>query len=506
MASHVYTCFFAHTRRSRRTIDLVIIIFTVVLIVQTLVSRYIRSDKLQSGYYNVKSTLSITNVINTIDGVRFQHQEKVIQNKASNLYLIPQRDTALTTVNISFHNDDQSLRAIANISTDFILNMTGVQSEVKPRYTFRYMKGISLQRSKSQTLSNVNVKKANKPKQRKLNMKVVAETKNDTTSLRFFRRKVYKPPLLCVLYSKVFVDMVPLPSDGVQVLDNVELTYDRRLLPDAAFVFFHVRGRDGFPSRRPREQRWVLYTQESPTNENYKYWKNKLLFNFTAHYSHLADIWSPYGWCERITSPLGEETTQPSVTHKNKLVAWAVSNCNTKSYREIYAEKLKEHIHVDTYGKCGQLQASNEVFMRNLRDYKFYLSFENSLCTEYNTEKVFLYLAEPKLYVIPVVLGLSHEDALPKGSYIDIRNFESPLELAKYLLYLDANQTAFLEYFYWRKHFKCHGSRYDRHLKLIRGIQSVINVTRTVSSKHVQKVYSKMNCIPAGQYYRNITL
>ena len=58
------------------------------------------------------------------------------------------------------------------------------------------------------------------------------------------------------------------------------------------------------------------------------------------------------------------------------------------------------------------------------RQYKFYLSFENSLCPDYVTEKLY----NPLLYsTVPVVYnGADYESMMaPRHSYIDVRNFTS---------------------------------------------------------------------------------
>jgi len=39
---------------------------------------------------------------------------------------------------------------------------------------------------------------------------------------------------------------------------------------------------------------------------------------------------------------------------RNRSVVWMVSRCHTLSRREVYADKLKEHIDVDIFGKCGE--------------------------------------------------------------------------------------------------------------------------------------------------------
>lgn len=38
----------------------------------------------------------------------------------------------------------------------------------------------------------------------------------------------------------------------------------------------------------------------------------------------------------------------------------------------------------------------------------------------------------------------------PEGSYINVEDFDSPLELAKYLMFLDKDDVLYNEYFQWR--------------------------------------------------------
>ena len=77
---------------------------------------------------------------------------------------------------------------------------------------------------------------------------------------------------------------------------------------------------------------------------------------------------------------------------KTKNVAWFVSNCNTRNKRLEYAKELGKYIDVDIYGNCGTKQCprsqSADCF-KMLDDYRFYLSFENSNCKDYITEKFF---------------------------------------------------------------------------------------------------------------------
>ena len=84
------------------------------------------------------------------------------------------------------------------------------------------------------------------------------------------------------------------------------------------------------------------------------------------------------------------------------------------------------------------------------REYKFYLSFENDICTDYITEKAFNAL---QLDTVPILLsGASLSTLLPPGSVIDALS-RSPEQLADYLYSLLADKEAYQAHFTWRKHF-----------------------------------------------------
>jgi alpha-1,3-fucosyltransferase len=86
------------------------------------------------------------------------------------------------------------------------------------------------------------------------------------------------------------------------------------------------------------------------------------------------------------------------------------------------------------------------------RTYKFYLSFENSFCEDYITEKFFKIL---RFDIIPVVLGGGNYSKIaPARSFINANDFNSILDLANYLQYLDKNATAYAEYFEWKNYFE----------------------------------------------------
>lgn len=82
------------------------------------------------------------------------------------------------------------------------------------------------------------------------------------------------------------------------------------------------------------------------------------------------------------------------------------------------------------------------------KDYKFFLAFENSFCPDYVTEKLF----KPLHYdTVPIVMGASYSSFAPPNSFIDVRDFQSPKQLADYLLLLDNSEDVYERYFDWKR-------------------------------------------------------
>lgn len=144
---------------------------------------------------------------------------------------------------------------------------------------------------------------------------------------------------------------------------------------------------------------------------------------------------------------------------KTKMVAWFVSHCKSRNYREDYVKVLQKHIKVDIYGKCGPLNCGSQLnktaadCMEMLeKDYRFYLAFENSFCKEYVTEKLWRTI---NMSIIPVVLGgANYSDYIPPHSYIDVRDFKGPLALASYLHEVANDEALYNSYFVWKRDYK----------------------------------------------------
>jgi len=139
-----------------------------------------------------------------------------------------------------------------------------------------------------------------------------------------------------------------------------------------------------------------------------------------------------------------------------------ISNCVlgglARTRIKVVQEIQKKGYPIDTFGKCFSHQLPdfnkpNPRLFRTLEKYKFYFAFENSLhCRDYITEKFFINgLAAG---AVPVVFGpkrASYEAVAPHHSFIHVEDFETLKDLVKHLKYLESNETAYAEYFAWRK-------------------------------------------------------
>jgi len=162
------------------------------------------------------------------------------------------------------------------------------------------------------------------------------------------------------------------------------------------------------------------------------------------------------GWneVESDTTRLLEKKTKHGVAIMSNCGAGSLVRTRLKVVNEI----LKKGYPIDGFGKCFSKELPDygrptpRIF-RTLEQYKFLFAFENSLhCRDYITEKFFINGLVAG--VVPVVLGpkkASYEAVAPRNSFIHVEDFRSLSDLAKYLNYLDKNESAYAEYFAWRK-------------------------------------------------------
>jgi len=248
---------------------------------------------------------------------------------------------------------------------------------------------------------------------------------------------------------------------------NCLVTIERCFLNKSKVVLFHwldIQLTD-LPPKLPN-QTWILFNLESPdTIESiYPSGMTDLLavihqFDGVMSYRRDSDIYLPYGRFERLSKVSdvlnGSSRLDKHIHTKRKPVAWMVSNCWTASKREKYVQRLSPFLTVDIYGHCGRYSCPKSetslCFERMASKYFFYLSFENSLCLDYATEKLFSIF---NYDIVPIVFGSANYSAiLPSHSFINAHNYK-PRQLAKFLKKLMNNKTEYSKYFDWKREFK----------------------------------------------------
>ncbi|XP_067089040.1 4-galactosyl-N-acetylglucosaminide 3-alpha-L-fucosyltransferase 9-like [Osmerus mordax] len=232
-------------------------------------------------------------------------------------------------------------------------------------------------------------------------------------------------------------------------IHGCHLTAEKELFSKADAVLIHHReiatdcsNLPTFP--RPPSQKWVWMNHESPSHtEEIACLEN--VFNLTLSYRQDADIHMPYG------SIVMTEKRPTVIPFKKRLVCWFVSNWKPQHRRVWYYKELRNHIRIHTYGIPFGRKVTESDYRLIVSSCKFYLSFENSIHTDYITEKFYKAL---KLGSVPIVMGPSrqnYEKFIPGDAFIHVDDFESPLGLAKHLQHLDQNEHSYRGFFRWQK-------------------------------------------------------
>ena len=287
----------------------------------------------------------------------------------------------------------------------------------------------------------------------------------------------------CYIVNHLYV-MPPSEYDAIlffyPMLVDVPFTYSRK--PNQFYVFVDEEPPYSLPNR----------AIHSHFND---------FFNLTMTYRADSDFHWPYGSIEPPLMANFKKSNQLKEINyaqgKTKLVAWFVSHCQTPSYREMYVKTLKKYIDVDIYGRCGNksdpkicwLGEQDACYSMLEQDYKFYLSFENSFCRDYVTEKFFEILDRR---VVPIVYGaFNYSSIAPPGSYIDATKMGAR-KLAQLLKKIDQDDQLYNQYFNWKREGILFGNYLKRlSLNLIEIFQA------TASRKHDGTLLNRLsvNCV-----------
>jgi hypothetical protein len=181
------------------------------------------------------------------------------------------------------------------------------------------------------------------------------------------------------------------------------------------------------------------------------------LFNWTMTYRLDSDVVTSYGdFIRRDFNNVSNNVATSS--NKMKFAAAIILNCGADSNRLELIKKLQNlTMPIDVYGKCGTFSLCKSMTQSSCYDklsneYRFLLSFENSLCKDYVTEKMFLALKYPW---IPVVFGAANYSVqAPPKSVIRVQDYKSLDKLVEFLNILNLNNENYQNYFDWKNNFE----------------------------------------------------
>ncbi|KAK3878796.1 hypothetical protein Pcinc_016607 [Petrolisthes cinctipes] len=226
---------------------------------------------------------------------------------------------------------------------------------------------------------------------------------------------------------------------------------------------------------RDPSQPWVMLEVEtellanSVHQTNYSTLDN--FFNRTMFYTRDADIRIHHGFIVRRgldASLLPSIWRRPCIVKQDnfnsrQLAVSFISHCDDNAGRLKYVRELQKHVWVDVYGKCGDLKCGRSINVDRFfsiddlcvrkagENYLFFLAFENALCEDYVTEKLYIFLFYP---IVPVVMGAAdYSTIMPPHSYIDAQQY-TPQQLALKLAHLAKHPQEYAKYLEWRKYYQ----------------------------------------------------
>ncbi|KAK6733101.1 hypothetical protein RB195_017081 [Necator americanus] len=151
-----------------------------------------------------------------------------------------------------------------------------------------------------------------------------------------------------------------------------------------------------------------------------------------------------------------------ALPRKKKGPLLLVSHCDTHSLREETIRKMSEVIKITISGECNSYYPAadkeycpkfNKCEEDLIATHRFYISFENSLCKGYITEKFFKRISQ---MLVPIVQNreIYNDEEIPPDSFIAVDDFRSIKDLGKHLENLLYNDTEYMKYFKWTKRYR----------------------------------------------------
>ena len=216
--------------------------------------------------------------------------------------------------------------------------------------------------------------------------------------------------------------------------------------------------------RNPKVPIRILGSQEP---QHYYHLLKLEYLNLRFHGSSLLDRKSDIPWVlmsdmDKLMDVNISKDAQPKAT-------FVARNCNAMNNRNDYVKAIDAKIGVLALGSClnnaewpdcsGRPCSKVEA----IRPYKINLAFENGDSPGLVTEKIYHAF---EAGVLPVWMGTRDvAEAVPRGSYIDVAEFNTPDDVASYLQLVLENKALYNSYFEWK--YKPFDPEYVRNNKVL---------------------------------------
>jgi hypothetical protein len=255
---------------------------------------------------------------------------------------------------------------------------------------------------------------------------------------------------------------------------NCFFTCNKSFADSSDALIFHDTDSLNVSFKREQSQVFIFWNDEANYVSNDL---DNLNFNWTISYRYESEVsFCSYG-CYKSNNVknkkqhLFETTILKEFNSRENNSIWFISNCNSR-YRIELAINLGLNFPIKIYGKCrneieSKLNQANKTNKIKFNDNKcerdsdceidenkfnkFSLSFENSNCSSYITEKFWrsLYYG-----IIPIVIQpakIFYEQIAPKDSFIHAEDFDFDItKLTAYLNEVSKNFKLFLKHLQWK--------------------------------------------------------
>ena len=297
----------------------------------------------------------------------------------------------------------------------------------------------------------------------------------DEIIMRFPNTHFQKKEIKKILIWKPFI------SDNIGEMESqclkackakCEIYTDKNDITNADAINFHLSGLwDKYwsigtrsviklPKYRRPDQVWVISNMEPPQHlwGDLKVFNG--LFNWTQWYRTDSDIKWLYGGPYKLNKTEEEHaiiqmSKRNIFNEKSREICGRISNCMDSNRRYTIISEMQHYLDIDMYGlcynhPCGNTRHEQDTSCNNvIKQYKFYLAFENNDCKDYVTEKYWYSLEREQIPIVNWKL-LNRNMVIP-NSFINIYDFKDIESLTRYIKEVSENETLYNSYFDWKK-------------------------------------------------------